>query len=58
MDGLRISDVCIGDLKLHEKQMFSLRFAVDYKAEHVGGLTIFGRTGARSLAPGTPRSPG
>lgn len=44
MDGLRISDVCIGDLKLHEKQMFSLRFAVDYKAEHVGGLTIFGRT--------------
>lgn len=24
--------------------MFSLRFAVDCKAEHVGGLTIFGKT--------------
>ena len=44
MDGLLISDVCITDLKLDESQMFNLRFAVDQKAAHVGGLTIFGRT--------------
>lgn len=44
MDGLRISDVRIDDLKLDQAATFHLRFAVDYKAAHVGGLTIFGKT--------------
>jgi len=45
MDGLRISDVSIGDLSLDETYMFNLRFAVDHhSAAHVGGLTIFGKT--------------
>ena len=44
MDGLPISDVTIGDLKLDGTQVFNLRFAVDQRAAHVGGLTIFGKT--------------
>ena len=44
MDGLKISDVRIDDLNLDQKQRFNLRFSVDYKATHVGGLTIFGKT--------------
>ena len=44
MDGLKISDVSIRDLDLDQKPLFNLRFAVDYKAAHVGGLTIFGKT--------------
>lgn len=44
MDGLKISEVCIADLKLDGTFMFNLRFSVDQKAEHVGGLTIFGKT--------------
>lgn len=44
MDGLKISDVRIGDLSLDRTPHFNLRFAVDSKATHVGGLTIFGKT--------------
>ena len=44
MDGLKISDVRIADLGLDGVPFFNLRFAVDNKAEHVGGLTIFGKT--------------
>ena len=44
MDGLKISDVRIADLGLDGAPFFNLRFAVDNKAEHVGGLTIFGKT--------------
>ena len=44
MDGLKISDVCISDLNLDKAFMFNLRFAVEQKAEHVGGLTIFGKS--------------
>jgi predicted transcriptional regulator len=44
MDGLKISDVRIGDLDLDQKPQFNLRFSVDYKSAHVGGLTIFGKT--------------
>ncbi len=43
MDGLQISDVRIGDLKLEKKPSFSLRLSVGGKAAHVGGLTIFGK---------------
>jgi len=43
MDGLKISDVRIVDLKLDQAPMFNLRLAVDQKADHVGGLTIFGK---------------
>lgn len=44
MDGLPISGVTLADLKLDGAQTFNLRFAVDQKAAHVGGLTIFGKT--------------
>ena len=44
MDGLPISGVTIADLKLDRAQTFNLRFAVDQKAAHIGGLTIFGKT--------------
>ena len=44
MDGLQISDVCISDLNLDKAFMFNLRLAVEQKAEHVGGLTIFGKS--------------
>ena len=44
MDGLKISDVRIDELNLDQRQRFNLRFSVDYKAAHVGGLTIFGKT--------------
>lgn len=44
MDGLKISDVCIADLKLEQTPMFNLRFAVEQTASHIGGLTIFGKT--------------
>lgn len=44
MDGLRISEVTVGELNLDRTQMFNLRFSVDYKSAHVGGLTIFGKS--------------
>lgn len=44
MDGLKISGVRIGDLNLDQAHMFNLRLAVEHDAEHVGGLTVFGKT--------------
>ncbi|PZD95107.1 transcriptional regulator [Paenibacillus sambharensis] len=41
IDEERLSDVTIGDLRLHES-FWTLRFAVDETAEHVGGLTLYG----------------
>lgn len=42
IDGLRISDICVSDLKLEASPRIQLRFAVQEDAEHCGGLTIFG----------------
>lgn len=44
MDGLKISNVRITDLNLDQTPLFNLRFAIDQKADHIGGLTIFGKT--------------
>ncbi|MDF2803736.1 MAG: transcriptional regulator [Anaerocolumna sp.] len=43
IDGLQISDVSLKDLNLDYKSTIKFRFAVPEDAEHVGGLTIFGR---------------
>lgn len=43
IDGLQISDVTIRDLNLTDKSTIRLRMAVNENAEHVGGLTIFGK---------------
>ena len=44
IDGLKISDKKIGDFNLTSTSSIRFRFAVDEDAEHVGGLTIFGKT--------------
>ncbi|MFC4301901.1 ArsR/SmtB family transcription factor [Cohnella boryungensis] len=41
MDGNRISDVRLNELQL-EKRFWTLRFAVEKDAAHVGGLTLYG----------------
>ena len=43
IDGLQISDVNINDLNLTDKSIIRLKLAVNDDAEHVGGLTIFGK---------------
>ncbi len=43
IDGLQISDVNINDLNLTDKSTIRLKLAVNDDAEHVGGLTIFGK---------------
>lgn len=43
IDGLQISDVSLKDLNLDYKSTIKFKFAVPEDAEHVGGLTIFGR---------------
>lgn len=43
IDGLQISDVTLKDLNLNHKSDLSLRLSVPENAEHVGGLTIFGK---------------
>lgn len=43
VDGVRVSDVCIGDLDLDEHRSIRVRIGVDEKAEHPGGINIFGR---------------
>lgn len=44
IDGLKISDVTIDDFNLDFRSKIKLRMAVDDDAEHIGGLTIFGKT--------------
>ncbi|MCR5107810.1 MAG: winged helix-turn-helix transcriptional regulator [Lachnospiraceae bacterium] len=44
LDGLKISDVTTGSLNLDYTSSIRLRMAVDDNAEHVGGLTLFGKT--------------
>jgi predicted transcriptional regulator len=43
VDGVRISDVTIGDLNLNGHHSIRLRIAVHEDAKHPGGLNIFGR---------------
>ncbi len=43
IDGLRISDVTIDDLNFTSKTGIRFRLAVPDEAEHVGGLTIYGK---------------
>ncbi len=43
IDGLQISDVAIDRFDLTSKSNIKLKLAVPEDAEHVGGLTIFGR---------------
>ncbi len=44
IDGLKISDVTIDSLDLDYRSSIRFRMAVDDDAEHIGGLTIFGKT--------------
>lgn len=44
IDGLKISDVTIDSFQLDYRSSLRFRLAVDDDAEHVGGLTIFGKT--------------
>lgn len=43
IDGLQISDITIKDFNLNYKSIIKLRLAVNEDANHVGGLTIFGK---------------
>ncbi len=43
IDGLQISDISIKDFNLTYKSIIKLRLAVNEDANHVGGLTIFGK---------------
>lgn len=44
IDGLKISDVNIDQLQLDCRSTIKFRFSVPDDAEHVGGLTIFGKS--------------
>ncbi|MBR5638016.1 MAG: winged helix-turn-helix transcriptional regulator [Pseudobutyrivibrio sp.] len=44
IDGLKISDVTIESLKLKQGAPIDFRIAVEDDAEHVGGVTLFGKT--------------
>lgn len=43
MDGLKISDIRIQDLNLTDQSTIRLKMSVNDDAEHIGGLTIFGK---------------
>ncbi|MBB4000501.1 ArsR/SmtB family transcription factor [Aureimonas pseudogalii] len=43
VDGVQVSDVGLGDLALFEHRSIRLRIEVEEKAEHPGGINIFGR---------------
>jgi len=44
IDGLQISDVSLNDFNLDYRSNIKFRFVVPEDAEHVGGLTLFGKT--------------
>lgn len=44
IDGLQISDATIEDFNLDFRSTIKFRMAVEDNAQHVGGLTIFGKT--------------
>ncbi len=43
IDGLKISDVCIDEFHLNYRSTLKFRMAVPDSAEHIGGLTIYGK---------------
>ncbi len=44
IDGLKISDITIKDFNLNYKSIIKFKIGVPDDAEHVGGLTIFGKS--------------
>lgn len=42
VDGLKVSDVTLADIPMHENRFISLRIGVKEDAFHVGGINIFG----------------
>lgn len=44
IDGLKVSDATVDDFSLDFRSTIKLRMEVEENAEHVGGLTIFGKT--------------
>ena len=44
VDGKKISDIVIGEFDLTSTSSMQLRLAVEEESEHVGGLTIFGKS--------------
>lgn len=44
IDGVRISDVVIGDLEIEQNAAIAFRISVPETARNVGGLTLFGRS--------------
>ena len=44
IDGLKISDVTISDLDIKQGKPLDFRIAVEDDAEHVGGITLFGKS--------------
>ncbi|WP_028243016.1 ArsR/SmtB family transcription factor [Pseudobutyrivibrio ruminis] len=44
IDGLQISDITIEDLDLAQGAPLDFRIAVEDDAEHIGGVTLFGKT--------------
>ncbi len=44
IDGLKISDLTISDLALDSSTPINFRIAVDDDAEHIGGVTLFGKS--------------
>ena len=44
IDGLQVSDVSINDFDFDYRSTIKLKLAVEDDAEHVGGLTVFGKT--------------
>jgi predicted transcriptional regulator len=43
VDGLRISDITIGDIQLSQHHSIRMRIGVDECADHPGGVNIFGK---------------
>lgn len=43
IDGLKVSDVSMSELQLDYRSMIKLKMEVEEPAEHIGGLTIFGK---------------
>lgn len=44
IDGLKISDVTINDFNLDYRSSLRLKMAIEEDADHVGGLTLFGKS--------------
>lgn len=44
IDGLQVSDVSVNDFDFDYRSIIKLKLEVEDDAEHVGGLTIFGKT--------------